>query len=65
MADHTTPDWDRIIGAKAALNEAVALLGEAMEHGRCPLSASNVRNAEKLAAGATVLIESITGKGDW
>jgi len=65
MTDHTNQDHARLNGAKAALSEAVGLLGEAIDHGQCPLSASNVRDAEKLAAGATVLIEYVTGKGDW
>lgn len=65
MVDHPTRDWDRLIGAKAALNEAIGLLGEAIEHGQCPLSASNVQDATILAAGATVLIKSITRMRDW
>ena len=65
MTDHTTPNWDRITGAKAALNEAVRLLNEALTFGPSPRAASNVHDAEKLAAGATVLVESITDKEHW
>ena len=66
MATHLNmADKHRLRGALGSLEQAVTLLESALNYGKCPLSATSVRDAEKLAEGAGVLLGYVVGKGDW
>lgn len=65
MSHFTVEDESRLRGALGSLEQATTLLADALEHGPCPLASTNVKDAEKMAAGAGILLSYVIGKGDW
>lgn len=55
----------RMRGALGSLEQAVACMKVALAHGECPLSATSIKDAEQMAAGASTLLSYVYGKGDW
>ncbi len=66
MADRFgSANGGRLRGALGSLEQAVACLEEALAHGECPMSAANIKDAEKLASGASTLLKYVHGREAW
>ena len=65
MGHFTVEDESRLRGALGSLEQAVSLPVDALEHGSCPLASTKVKDAEKMAEGAGILLGYVVGKESW